>query len=401
MSRIIFVILISSLSVIQLSGQEKGIHFEQKIKWEKIINKAKKNNKLIFVDCYTTWCIPCKNMSTEVFVSDSVGAYFNDHFINIKLDIEKDSLGAMFKRKFMISAVPTLLFIDPATTEVVHMSVGGLKIDQLLDVAKQAMDPCHNLKGLRDRYLRGEFDKDFIKEYLITLLFAGDKQTRREVGEKFVSSFTIDELKDPENWEMLMMFCYDPLAAPVQSMIDSISYARELLGREKVDALINELYYYASYEISRWNPASGDIFDESRNAKIVSNLLKFDHPDVPGMLAHLYTAEHVRKGNYRSMLDEMHNVMRFNMFQGDKENTYFHLFMDQLAFCADTLLLQEGIDWIDDKFKQTQNLNLKSNLMKRKAALLTKKGDSIAAEDAIVQSKRLQEQYMKERKNNR
>ena len=85
MSRIIFVILISSLSVIQLSGQEKGIHFEQKIKWEKIINKAKKNNKLIFVDCYTTWCIPCKNMSTEVFVSDSVGAYFNDHFISVPL----------------------------------------------------------------------------------------------------------------------------------------------------------------------------------------------------------------------------------------------------------------------------------------------------------------------------
>ena len=39
--------------------------------------KAKKENKLIFIDCYTTWCGPCKNMSKKTFVNKEVGEYYN------------------------------------------------------------------------------------------------------------------------------------------------------------------------------------------------------------------------------------------------------------------------------------------------------------------------------------
>ena len=95
------------------------------------------------------------------------------------------------------------------------------------------------------------------------------------------------------------------------------------------------------------------------------------------------------------MLDEMRNVMRFNMFRQGREVAYFHTFMQQLAQCKDMALLQEGIDWVNEEFVKTSDLNLKSNLMKRKAELLQQKGDMVSAEIAMKKASMLQQQYIK------
>jgi thiol:disulfide interchange protein len=44
----------------------KGINFENNLSWEQVKEKAKAENKYIFVDCYATWCGPCKAMDKEV-----------------------------------------------------------------------------------------------------------------------------------------------------------------------------------------------------------------------------------------------------------------------------------------------------------------------------------------------
>ena len=395
MKKIVFMVFFLSLFMAGTEAQELGICFERDTMWKKVLKKAKQERKLVFVDCYTSWCIPCKKMAMEVFVLDSVGSYFNKHFVSVKYDIEKDSVGAALKRRFAITAVPTLLFIEPASANMVHKSVGGLSANQLLDVAEQAIDPEHNLQALKKRYAQGEQGKEFMNELLITLLFAGDKAMQAQVGEEYVNSLNIQDLKDDANWGMFKMFISDPLAASVCMLMDSIEYARKELGREKVDAAIEELYYYASHEMAAWNSVTGGTFDEERNKRMIRYLLKFDHPNVPGMLAELYTAEHVRQNNYRAMLDEMRNVMRFNMFRQGREVAYFHTFMQQLAQCKDMALLQEGIDWVNEEFVKTSDLNLKSNLMKRKAELLQQKGDMISAEIAMKKASMLQQQYIK------
>lgn len=44
----------------------EGIRFES-FTFHEALEKAKQEKKLIFVDCYTTWCGPCKMMSEQVF----------------------------------------------------------------------------------------------------------------------------------------------------------------------------------------------------------------------------------------------------------------------------------------------------------------------------------------------
>ncbi|MES2455806.1 MAG: thioredoxin family protein [Bacteroidota bacterium] len=71
-----FWILLSLLSLqltsIAQSKQKNGIHFFTG-NWKSLLNEADKQHKLIFVDVYTDWCVPCKRMDKEVFSLAEVG----------------------------------------------------------------------------------------------------------------------------------------------------------------------------------------------------------------------------------------------------------------------------------------------------------------------------------------
>jgi thiol:disulfide interchange protein len=44
--------------------------------WAQALAKAKKENKLVFLDAYTSWCGPCKQMQRNVFPQTTVGSFF-------------------------------------------------------------------------------------------------------------------------------------------------------------------------------------------------------------------------------------------------------------------------------------------------------------------------------------
>lgn len=58
--------------------------------FKQALEVAKKEGKLVFVDNYTTWCRPCKQMEMDVFTLNSVADYYNQYFVSIKLDADKD-----------------------------------------------------------------------------------------------------------------------------------------------------------------------------------------------------------------------------------------------------------------------------------------------------------------------
>ena len=146
-----------------LIAQDNGIHFSKK-NWDEILVEAKAQDKLIFVDAFTTWCGPCKMMSSKIFPLKEVGDFYNEHFINVKKDMEKGD-GPALASLYGVQAYPTLLFIN-GDGEMMHRGVGYQAAPDLLKLGKDAMDPDSQIGALDQRYYSGDRDPEFLKNYI-------------------------------------------------------------------------------------------------------------------------------------------------------------------------------------------------------------------------------------------
>ncbi len=99
--------------------------------------KAKSENKPVFLDFYTTWCAPCKYLDQDVFSHQFVYDYYNDNFINLKIDAEKGE-GPKIKDKYFVSAYPTLIFLDSEGNEI-ERHVGGTGTTKVMNMAKKVV----------------------------------------------------------------------------------------------------------------------------------------------------------------------------------------------------------------------------------------------------------------------
>ncbi len=111
----------------------QGIDFSG-ISFEEAKTKAIENNQLIFVDAYTTWCGPCKQMAATSFKDDEVANLFNEKFINLKIDCEEETEGVQFAKDYKIKAYPTLLIINGEGT-VVKRVIGYHSASELINLA--------------------------------------------------------------------------------------------------------------------------------------------------------------------------------------------------------------------------------------------------------------------------
>jgi thioredoxin len=104
--------------------------------------KAAAKGKLVFIDCYTVWCGPCKRMAATAFVDPEVGKIFNKNFVNIKVEMEKDADGSELARLYKVRAYPTLLIID-SKGKLIKQAVGMQSAQRLIALANAALQAPH------------------------------------------------------------------------------------------------------------------------------------------------------------------------------------------------------------------------------------------------------------------
>lgn len=63
----------------------------QWIDYDIALEKAKKEPKLIFVDMYADWCIPCRVMDKNVYMDPTVASILNKKFYPVKLDVDSET----------------------------------------------------------------------------------------------------------------------------------------------------------------------------------------------------------------------------------------------------------------------------------------------------------------------
>jgi thiol-disulfide isomerase/thioredoxin len=250
-------------------GQTIGIQFETS-SYSEIKAKAKKEKKLIFMDCYTTWCGPCTAMSENTFPDAKAGEYFNKYFINAKIDMEKGE-GVDIAQQYEIGCYPNLLILD-ADGNLLHRTAGYKEVDELISFAKTAFDPAKRFSGLKEGYEKNKNNIAFVRNYLMYL--GNTCLPSEDVAKQFLSLAKEPDLNNPENWSVIFEHAAD---------INNNAYRHVL---KNIDAFISKHTRDSVRQFSLkavYNEAEKNIIENKTNEEFkafLNSIRKMNNPTI-------------------------------------------------------------------------------------------------------------------------
>ena len=236
-------LLLSALFAASCSfAQTKEIHFE-KSTFAEIKAKAKKENKLIFIDAYTSWCGPCKWMAKNVFTNDTVADYFNAKFVNAKIDMEKGE-GPEIAKLYSVQCYPNLLFID-GDGKLVHRGAGGLEAQDFIALAENAFKPEKRYSKYTEQYASKKSDPAFLLEYMD--IMSHSCMSADEVLKDYFGTQKDDALTDRANWEAIRDYSNDPKSREFSYLLKNIDAYKKLYTADSVDSKVKQVLINGGY----------------------------------------------------------------------------------------------------------------------------------------------------------
>lgn len=230
-------------------SQAQGIEFGHDL--DAALKKAKAENKLVFVDFYTSWCGPCKVMSAEVFPLPNVGAFFNSRFVNCKVQCDDKGIGVELGEKYKVIAYPTLMFLN-GDGELVHSYVGSTSGNGLIEAAKVALNPDKNLMSMLKQWEAGDRSQTFVASYFKKLKGVYQYEKASADFNTYFDKLSTAEKTDKTTFDLINTVKIAPFS-PIFEYIEKNrnAYAKSV-GAEVVDKYVSNAYLWYLKGLITW-----------------------------------------------------------------------------------------------------------------------------------------------------
>lgn len=232
----------------------------QELTLEKALEKAKSEHKKVFVDCYTSWCGPCKMMAEKVLPLKEVGEYMNERFVCIEVDMEKGE-GPDLARKYKVTAYPTFLVLQTDGSLMQRVVGGTLDGKEFIQKVDAAFDE-NSAANLEAEYVAGNREMNFLLKYTKALITACDLDKAKAVAQDIIGS-----LEDSQKCTEPYWFIYEDISlSPMGSgnmnyFLKHTEQFREGVGVEKVDKKLVSLFDLQLEEIIRGKNTTATLAD--------------------------------------------------------------------------------------------------------------------------------------------
>lgn len=377
-------IVIAMVTTIAVNAQEFNIDFQHNAKWKKVLKQAKKENKPIFVDCYTTWCGPCKILAKEVFTQEKVASFFNENFISVKMDMEKGE-GIQLKDEWQVKAFPTLLYFN-SNGEIVHRVVGSYEADEFLLYSKMALDENKMAVNLQKRYDEGERTPGFMYDYLVSLRLGYYQELEKEIANNYLNSIPKENLLKKENWDIVKNFLKDPLSDAFAYVILNYPKLEKEVGETAADELI---WKSVSAELLEWKYNS-KAFSADKEEKLTGLLESTAYVKAPYLLAKIYADKYQREGKNDLYIDMVDKIVKLNLVGvGANPSTEIVNYANSVSKgFTDEIALAKTLSWLQIAEARETKVEHKVAILEAKSNVLKKLGNKSEAELAELAAKK-------------
>ena len=200
--------------------------------------KAKQEHKLIMIDAYTSWCGPCKWMAANTFTNKKVGDFFNNNFVNAKIDMEKGE-GLEIAKQYEVNAYPTILFIN-TDGKLMHRSVGALDSTGFLVVGNDALNPEKQFGTFYNKYVSGAKDEAFLATYIYKADAAGF-DTEKIVDDYFKTQ-KVENYTSQVNWNIIRDFVFQKNNVQFKYLVKNKKAFDSKYTKDSVNTKIEDVY---------------------------------------------------------------------------------------------------------------------------------------------------------------
>ncbi len=331
--------------------KEKGIQFIEVQTEEDMAaldKKAIAENKIIFIDCYTSWCGPCKWMSKDIFTNDTVATFYNKNFLCVKMDME-NGIGVSSATKYQVRSFPTFLFIKDG--EVIHRSVGARNVKTFVALGETALNPEKRIEHFTKQYQQGNREASFIRAYLKEIHKAN--MPTKEAADWYFITQSKQLLLTTENFEMMELFVNSYTDTVFDFMLNNREKYIELVGKEKVDEKISNVFQQT--EIYHYENDSS-FFDERLFKKLASKIKQTDFVKKEELLANLYITYYYEKKDWKKYVEQVTKyVNTYQMKDATTLNNFAWAFYENPAI-TDKGAMEQALNWaqksveLDDKY---------------------------------------------------
>lgn len=366
---------LACIVVLSASAQNREIAFKD-ADWKTQLATAKKENKIIFFDAYTSWCGPCKMMAKDVFTKDSVADLFNNTFHNVKYDMEKGE-GPALKDKYEVSAYPTYLFIN-GDGEIVHKIVGSMSAPEFIAEASKALKPETTTYGLAKKFNSGDHSPGTAIAYMEALDKAYEADKMGTAAKIYFDGLPQASMLEASNWELALKYLNNPAAQSFAYLYANKTELEKKYGADKVNMYFMRTISSAVYSVKRSYEKKTDLKAATEKATAIRKLLSTGTDYSKGLLGQLDLADYALANKWDKFIAKVDVVWSDDDFKN--KASFVIGAANDLVTAAPAQYYKNALRWADQVERSNPNLFANIQLADLRKRTLKKQGKAAEAE---------------------
>ena len=324
---------------------EGGVKFVEGKTFNEALALARESGKMLFVDCYTSWCGPCRMMATKVFPQKLMGDYFNEKFVSVKIDMEKGE-GPELHKRFNVRAYPTFLFLDADGKELNRIVGGDADAAKFLAKVKEGLGE-KGLAAMTARYEGGERDTTFLMDYLEVLDGAYDAKKSAEVAEVLLKDRGADMLSNPRLYGAFLKYNTSPLSESFRYVFSHKDEFYARYGKEGLDRMMSAAWMAYPRNFIKKDADGKVTYDKEGMAAYVEEMKKcnVENRDEIVLLSDINVAEAMEDWKAYAA-----NCSRYIKEYGAKDMYIYNWVLRIQKNCADDAEVKTAaVGWMKDR----------------------------------------------------
>lgn len=236
MKKIVIILLITLQSILSFGQENRGVKFDS-LTFNEAIGKSVLLKKPVFVFGYASWCHFCEEMRDSVLTDSIIGKFYNEHYVCIKVDLEKE--GLELNKILRARNFPTLVYYNQ-NGEMLHRSAGKKSKSDFLQLGQDALDSTKQLRTISFKYRDGKLNPKETLEYFRLVEKAGmDNQL---LVNNYLTGISDEQLFIQPSWRIMYELLKDIDQPCVKRILENRDKYAKKYTSDSIDNKILTLY---------------------------------------------------------------------------------------------------------------------------------------------------------------